>query len=89
MKKTIKIDNSYLFGCGKTSISLSYSKDIPLLCLSKIDMPFDTPVGKSLIDLDIEIKDNTALAFVNIESIDNLIRVLRLIKKDSYYKLKK
>ena len=88
MKKirTISIDNSYKFGCGRTLISLSHSEKIPLICFSKTSIPANTPVGVSVIDLDLPISDTTVFGFATIESIDNLIKQLEIIKKDNFYK---
>lgn len=88
MKKTrtISVDNSYKFGCGRTLISLSHTEKIPLICFSKTEIPVDTPIGMNVIDLDLDISDTTALAFATIESIDNLIKQLEIIKKDNFYK---
>lgn len=88
MKKTrkISIDNIYRFGCGTTLISLSHTEKIPLICFSKTEIPVDTPVGMSVIDLDLPISDTTVFGFATIESIDNLIKQLEIIKKDNFYK---
>ena len=84
--KTISVDNIYRFGCGTTLISFSKSQKIPLICFSKTQIPTNIKVGESVINLDLPISETTVFAFATIESIDNLIKQLKIIKKDEFYK---